>query len=60
MIIQSVHYTFAPEDADKAEALFRELRDKSRQEEGVLTFDVGRGQENSSVFAVRAAGSIRT
>jgi (4S)-4-hydroxy-5-phosphonooxypentane-2,3-dione isomerase len=52
MVIQSVHFTFAAADADTAEALFRELRDKSRQEEGVLTFDVGRGQEKTNIFAL--------
>jgi quinol monooxygenase YgiN len=52
MLIQSVQYTFAPEDADKAEAILRELRDASREEEGVMAFDVGRGQEKSNVFAL--------
>jgi quinol monooxygenase YgiN len=52
MLIQSVHYTFAVEDADKAEAIFRELRDASRKEEGVISFDVGRGREEPHVFAL--------
>jgi (4S)-4-hydroxy-5-phosphonooxypentane-2,3-dione isomerase len=52
MIIQSIRYTFAPEDADKAEALFRELQEASRREEGVLTFDVGRGRDEPNVFAL--------
>ncbi len=52
MLIQSIHYTFAPEDADKAEAILRELRDASRKEEGVLGFDIARSQENPSVFAL--------
>jgi quinol monooxygenase YgiN len=52
MVVNSVHYTFAAADADKAEAIFRELRDASRKEEGVISFDVGRGQEDSNVFAL--------
>jgi quinol monooxygenase YgiN len=52
MIIQSIHFTFAPEDADKAEAILRELRDASRKEEGVITFDVARSREKPNVFAL--------
>jgi (4S)-4-hydroxy-5-phosphonooxypentane-2,3-dione isomerase len=52
MLIRSVFYTFAPEDADKAEALFRELRDASRREDGVVDFEVGRGQTNRNAFAL--------
>jgi quinol monooxygenase YgiN len=52
MLIQSIHFTFAPEDADKAEALLRELREASRKEEGVIAFDVARSQERPNVFAL--------
>jgi autoinducer 2-degrading protein len=52
MLIRSIHYTFAPEDADKAEGILRELRDASRKEEGVITFAVARSQENPNVFAL--------
>jgi quinol monooxygenase YgiN len=52
MLIQSIHFTFAPEDADKAEAILRELRDASRKEEGVITFDVARSAEKPNVFAL--------
>ncbi len=52
MVVQSVHYTFAPEDADKAEALFSELREASRKEEGVITFDIARSQEPENSFAL--------
>jgi autoinducer 2-degrading protein len=52
MLIQSVHYTFAANDADKVEAILRELRDASRKEEGVITFDVGRGRDEPNVFAL--------
>jgi len=51
-IIQLIHYTFAPDDANKAETIFRELRDASRQEEGVIAFDVARSQENPNVFVL--------
>jgi quinol monooxygenase YgiN len=52
MLIQSIHYTFASKDADGAESLFRELRDASRQEAGVIQFDIGRSRENPNVFAL--------
>jgi autoinducer 2-degrading protein len=52
MLIQFVHFTFAPEDADKAESMLRELRDASRKEPGVVAFDIARGQEPSNVFAL--------
>jgi quinol monooxygenase YgiN len=52
MLIVSIHYTFAPQDADKVEAIFRELRDASRKEEGVITFDVARSREKPNVFAL--------
>lgn len=52
MLIQSIHFTFAPEDADKAEDLLRELRDESRKEDGVISFDIGRSRERPNVFAL--------
>jgi len=52
MLIVSIHFTFAPEDADKAEAILRELRDASRKEEGVIGFEVARSQEKPNVFAL--------
>jgi len=52
MIVQSVHYTFAPGDAGTAEAIFRELRDASREEEGVIGFEVARSMENPNAFAL--------
>lgn len=52
MLIQSIHFTFAPEDADKAEDLLRELRDESRKEAGVIGFDVCRSEEKPNVFAL--------
>ncbi len=57
MLINSVHYTFAPEDADKAEAILRELRDTSRKEEGVIAFEVARSREKPNVFALWEAYS---
>jgi quinol monooxygenase YgiN len=52
VLIQSVHYTFAPEDGDKVEAILRELRDASRAEPGVITFEIARSQEKPSEFAL--------
>jgi len=52
MLINSIHFTFAPADADVAESLFRELREASRQEAGVIQFEVGRSREKPNVFAL--------
>jgi (4S)-4-hydroxy-5-phosphonooxypentane-2,3-dione isomerase len=52
VIIQSVHYTFKPEDADQAEAILQQLRDASRQEPGVVTFEVARSQTDPNTFAL--------
>lgn len=52
MIITSIHYTFAFEDADRAESLFREIRDASLKEPGVIRFEVGRGSDEPNVFAL--------
>jgi quinol monooxygenase YgiN len=52
MVIQLIHFTFAVADTDKAEAMLRELRDASRKEEGVLSFDVARSQEKPNVFVL--------
>jgi (4S)-4-hydroxy-5-phosphonooxypentane-2,3-dione isomerase len=52
MLVQSIHYTFAPEDTEKAQAIFRELRDASRKEEGVVVFDVIRSIEHPQTFAL--------
>jgi quinol monooxygenase YgiN len=52
MLINSIQYTFAPKDADKAESLFRELQEASRKEAGVIQFEVARGREKSNVFAL--------
>ncbi len=52
MIVQAVRFVFAPEDADRAEAIFRELCDRSRAEAGVISFDVGRSTEQPNVFAL--------
>jgi len=52
MIIASIVYTFAPQDSDKVEAMFRELRDASVKEPGIIRFEVGRSQEKLNVFAL--------
>jgi len=52
MLIQSIRFTFAPEDADQVAGMFKELRDLSRQEPGVVGFDVGRSNDKPNVFAL--------
>lgn len=52
MLIQAIRFTFSPEDGDKVEAIFRELRDASRAEAGVIGFDVGQSQEQPNVFGL--------
>jgi (4S)-4-hydroxy-5-phosphonooxypentane-2,3-dione isomerase len=52
MIIASITFRFAPEDADRAETILRELRDASINEPGVVRFEVGRSQEKPIVFAL--------
>ena len=52
MVVQCIHFTFAAENAEKAEAIFRELRDASRKEEGVIGFEVARSQEKPNVFVL--------
>jgi quinol monooxygenase YgiN len=52
MLVQTVRFAFAPEDGDKAEAMFRELRDASRAEAGVVAFDVARSQAKPNEFAL--------
>jgi quinol monooxygenase YgiN len=52
VIIQSVHYTFAPENADKAHDILRELRDTSRREPGVIAFEIAQSAEKPNEFAL--------
>jgi autoinducer 2-degrading protein len=52
VLIQAIRYSFSLEDADQAEHIFRELRDASLKEPGVIRFDVARSRENPSVFAL--------
>ena len=52
MIITSIHYTFAKEDADTVKSLMQELRDASRQEHGVIQFEVGQSEDRPNVFAL--------
>jgi quinol monooxygenase YgiN len=52
MIITSIHYRFAAEDADKAESLFRELVEASSDEPGVIQFQIGRSISEPTVFAL--------
>jgi quinol monooxygenase YgiN len=52
MLIQSIHFVFAPEDGDRVAQIFAELRDLSSRERGVARFDVGRSMERPNVFAL--------
>jgi len=52
LLINSIIYTFSPEDADHAAELLRELRDLTRIEPGCLSFDVARAVENPNIFAL--------
>jgi autoinducer 2-degrading protein len=52
MLIQSVHYTFSLEDADRAAGILSELRDLSSLEPGVVSFLVARGKEKPNVFVL--------
>jgi quinol monooxygenase YgiN len=50
MVIQSVRYTFSPEDADRAAGILSELRALSMLEPGVVSFLVARVKERPNVF----------
>ena len=50
-MMNSVRFTSTPKDADTVVALFRELRDASRREPGVIEFEVGRSPGKPNVFA---------
>ena len=52
MLVNSVMYTFASEDADRIEELFHELRDAARTEPGCRRFDVARANEDAAVFTL--------
>jgi len=52
MIVQFVRFTFAPRDADEAEAMLRELREASLKEQGVIAFEVARSRNAPNVFAL--------
>jgi quinol monooxygenase YgiN len=52
MLIQLVHFIFKTEDTDNAEVLLRELRDASRNEEGIIAFDVARSRDKPNEFAL--------
>jgi quinol monooxygenase YgiN len=52
VFIQTIIYTVALEEADRAETVLHELRDLSRQEPGMIRFEVGRSREKPNVFAL--------
>lgn len=52
MLVQSVRFTFAPGDMERAVALFRELREASLTEAGVIEFDVCRSQQDPNAIVL--------
>ena len=52
MIVSAVQFTFAPEDADRAATLLREIRAASVKEPGVVRFEVGRSTDDPNVFVL--------
>ena len=52
MVIHSIQYTFAPHDAERVATILHELREASRQEPGVVFFEVGRSRERPNVFVL--------
>ena len=52
IIVSIVIYTFAPEDADYAGELLRELRDTTRLEPGCLCYDVSRAIDSPHIFVL--------
>ena len=52
MPVQSVCLSFASENSKRAESILRELRDASRNEQGVVRFEVSRVRENPNAFVV--------
>ncbi|HTA38786.1 MAG TPA: putative quinol monooxygenase [Candidatus Acidoferrales bacterium] len=51
-IVQSIRFTYAPENAEKVEPMFRELQEASRKEPGVVAFDVARGRNDANVYVL--------
>jgi quinol monooxygenase YgiN len=51
-LVQSIRYTFAPEDADRAAEILGELRELTVAESGVVRFDVARSRERPHVFVL--------
>jgi quinol monooxygenase YgiN len=51
-LIQSIHFTFASEDADRVAGIFEELRELSRAEPGVVSFEVARSKDKPNVYAL--------
>jgi quinol monooxygenase YgiN len=52
MLIRSIHFAFAAEDANRVASIFEELQDLSRREPGVVGFDLGRSKDKPNVFAL--------
>jgi (4S)-4-hydroxy-5-phosphonooxypentane-2,3-dione isomerase len=51
-MINSIRFTTVPKDADNVASLFRELRDASRKEPGVIEYQVARSPGKPNVFAL--------
>lgn len=51
-MINSIRFMSLPRDATTVAALFRELRDASRKEPGVVQYEVGRSPGKPNVFAL--------
>jgi quinol monooxygenase YgiN len=52
MVINAIIYTFAPEDADRAAEILRELRDETLKEPGCASYEVARSIESPNVFVL--------
>ena len=51
-MINSIRFASVPKDADNVASLFRELRDASRKEPGVIEYQVARSPAKPNVFAL--------
>jgi len=52
MLIQSIRFTFAPEDAGRVSEIIKELQDRSLEEPGVVNFRIARSKDDPAIFAL--------
>jgi quinol monooxygenase YgiN len=52
MLIQSIRFTFAPEDAGRVADILKELQTRSLEEPGVVNFRIARSKDDPAVFAL--------